>query len=64
VADRAVLVYSPPLYQRIGSRLGPIRIFEDQEPLWKAVEGRLKQPPEMVRVFPSGGLTYCPVENG
>ena len=62
VADRAVLVYAPPLYQRIGSRLGPIQIFDDQRKLWEAVEASRNGPPELVRVFPSGGLTYCQVE--
>ncbi len=64
VADRAVLVYAPPLYQRLGPRLGPIRIFENQELLWDAVEECLKGRPEVIRVFPSGGLTYCPVRDG
>src|SRR5262249_36898542 len=30
VADRTVLVYSPPLGERIGPRLGPIQLFADQ----------------------------------
>ncbi|HEU5115629.1 MAG TPA: lactate racemase domain-containing protein [Isosphaeraceae bacterium] len=63
VADRAVLVYAPPLYQRLGPRLGPIRIFENQELLWEAVAECLKGRPELIRVFPSGGLTYCPVRD-
>ena len=30
VVDRTVLVYAPPLFERIGPRLGPIRLFDDQ----------------------------------
>ena len=36
VVDRTVLVYSPPLRQRLGPRLGPIRLFADQASLWRA----------------------------
>ena len=61
VVDRDVLVYAPPLRDRIGRRLGPIHLFDDQEDLWRAVgksAGRGGSPPR-VQVFPSGGLTYC-----
>ncbi len=51
----------PPALSAPGPRLGPIRIFETQEPLWEAVEECLKNRPNLIRVFPSGGLTYCPV---
>ncbi len=61
VADRAVLVYSPPLRERIGPRLGPVQIYADPVELWRGVEKALGKTPESVRVFPSGGLTYCPV---
>ena len=30
VVDRTVLVYAPPLHERIGGRLGPVRVFADQ----------------------------------
>ena len=62
VVDREVLVYAPPLHASIGSRLGPIRIFDDQAKLWEAARWALKGgPPPRYRVFPQGGLTYCPV---
>jgi hypothetical protein len=64
VVDRTVLVYAPALYDRIGPRLGPVRLFADQDALWQAAgtvgmssvvrgQERLR-----VRVFPQGGLTY------
>lgn len=59
VVDRAVLVYAPPLFDRLGPRLGPVRLFGDQAALWRAAEDALsgvKSP--LVRVFPQGGLTY------
>jgi len=62
VVDRTVLVYSPPLFQAIGSHLGPIRLFDDQSQLWEAAEAalpRINAP--RCRVFPQGGLTYCAV---
>jgi lactate racemase len=61
VVDRTVLIYSPPLYERIGGRLGPIRIFADQSALWDSAAealGRVARP--AARIFPQGGLTYCP----
>ena len=36
VVDRTVLVYAPPLYDRIGPRLGPVRLFADQAALWRS----------------------------
>ena len=36
VVDRTVLVFAPPLYDRLGPRLGPIRLFADQARLWQA----------------------------
>ncbi len=66
VVDRNVLVYAPPLHDLIGPRLGPIRIFADQEELWRAVSVQCSvfsvQRPmgkAQVRVFPMGGLTYA-----
>ncbi|WP_435011524.1 lactate racemase domain-containing protein [Tundrisphaera lichenicola] len=61
VVDRTVLVYAPPLFDRIGPRLGPIRLFADQARLWEAAREALPgidRP--RCRVFPQGGLTYCP----
>jgi lactate racemase len=63
VVDRTVLVYAPPLYERLGHRLGPVRLFSDQSELWNATAvalNRRHQPtnPLRVRVFPHGGLTY------
>lgn len=60
VADRAVHVYAPPLRQRLGPRLGPVRLHDDQAELWRSVEGSLGRSPRAAHVFPSGGLTYCP----
>ena len=36
VVDRTVLVYAPPLHDRIGPRLGPVHLFADQTALWHA----------------------------
>jgi hypothetical protein len=61
VVDRTVLVYAPPLHARLGPRLGPIRLFADQAPLWRAAADALAGiPAPGIRVFPQGGLTYCP----
>jgi hypothetical protein len=65
VVDRTVLVYAPPLRERIGPCLGPIRLFADQDALWQAASGGSQgsgvrgQERLRVRVFPQGGLTYC-----
>jgi lactate racemase len=63
VVDRTVLVYAPPLFDRIGPVLGPVRLFADQAALWRAAAEALRrrgvsQP--TLRVFPQGGLTYAP----
>ncbi len=61
VVDRTVLVYAPPLCDRIGPRLGPIRLFADQAKLWQVAADALpRTPAPRCRVFPQGGLTYCP----
>ena len=61
IVDRTVLVYAPPLHERFGPRLGPFRIFDDRAKLWDAVAEALpKGVVPRVRVFPRGGLTYCP----
>lgn len=66
VTDRKVLVYAPPLYQRVGSRLGPVRLFGEQAALWQATAAAIKRDNGAVpagtlrlRVFPQGGLTYA-----
>jgi hypothetical protein len=65
VVDRTVLVYAPALCDRIGPRLGPVRLFADQDALWHAAahagrgSGARGQERLRVRVFPQGGLTYC-----
>ena len=61
VVDRTVLVYAPPLHDRIGPRLGPIRVFADQDKLWDEAAKALGDPSRArVRIFPQGGLTYAP----
>ena len=63
VVDRAVLVYAPPLFDRLGPRLGPVRLFGDQAALWRAAEDVLNSvAAPRVRVFPQGGLTYVSTE--
>ena len=62
VVDRTVLVFSPPLRERLGPRLGPIRLFDDQAALWKAageVLARQGIEAPRTRIFPQGGLTYA-----
>jgi lactate racemase len=62
VVDRTVLVYAPPLFDKIGPHLGPIRLFDDQTKLWQAAAEALPGIAHpRCRVFPQGGLTYCPV---
>lgn len=61
VVDRTVLVYAPALFDRVGPRLGPVRLFTDQSALWRAASDALGgDPSPRVRVFPQGGLTYAP----
>lgn len=61
VVDRTVLVYAPPLAEQLGPRLGPIRLFADQDALWKAASEALANVSDpRIRVFPQGGLTYAP----
>ena len=61
VVDRTVLVYSPPLFDRVGPRLGPVRLFNDQAALWQAAGNALPGVDyPRYRIFPQGGLTYCP----
>jgi len=66
VVDRKVLVYAPPLYQRVGPRLGPVQLFGDQAALWQAAAAALGRHDRALptgtlrlRVFPHGGLTYA-----
>jgi hypothetical protein len=64
VVDRTVLIYAPPLRERIGAHLGPVRVFADQAELWRAAEAALRRDrrshPVRAHLFPQGGLTYCP----
>ena len=41
VVDRTVLVYAPPLRERIGPRLGPVRLFGDLDELLGSSLARL-----------------------
>lgn len=63
VVDRAVLVYAPPLHDRLGPHLGPVRLFADQPSLWQAAHRILARNHTLqprVHIFPQGGLTYVP----
>jgi lactate racemase len=71
VVDRAVLVYAPPLRQRVGPRLGPVRLFAELDALWQAAGTAIKSnqtqrahAPVRIRVFPHGGLSYAPFRQG
>ena len=60
VVDRDVMVYAPPLRERIGPRLGPIRLFADLSELGEAASKVVRRTPTpRARIFPRGGLTYC-----
>ncbi len=62
VVDRTVLVYAPPLFERVGPRLGPVRLFDDVGALWDAAARALPGVSRPgCRIFPQGGLTYCPM---
>ncbi len=64
VVDRTVLVYAPPLFDRLGPRLGPVLLFNDLTRVWQAAAAALSGvTPPRVRVFPQGGLTYAPAHN-
>lgn len=60
VAERPILIYAPPLHEQLGRHLGPVRIYERLETLWRDSERALGQVPRQPVVFPVGGLTYCP----
>lgn len=63
VVDRTVLVYAPPLFEKVGPTLGPVRVFDDPARLWAAADDALRRQGvtvPLVRVFPQGGLTYAP----
>ena len=50
----------PPLHDRLGPRLGPIRLYADQGRLWRDAAEPWPATRPRVRVFPQGGLTYVP----
>ena len=65
VVDRTVLVLAPPLRDRIGPRLGPVQLFNDQESLWRSARKALgpllgSGETPTLRIFPQGGLTFAP----
>ncbi|MDX2038246.1 MAG: lactate racemase domain-containing protein [Isosphaeraceae bacterium] len=61
VVDRTILVYSPLLRERVGKRLGPIRIHDDPMRLWQdAAESLGTTIAPRIRVYPRAGLTYAP----
>ena len=62
VVDRTVLVYAPPLHERLGPRLGrsgssPIRTSCGSRRLRPSIVVAARRAPRL-RVFPQGGLTY------
>ncbi len=62
VVDREVLVFAPPVRERLGPRLGPVRLFSNQTALWSAAAeclNRQTREAACIRVFPRGGLTYA-----
>jgi hypothetical protein len=60
VVDRNVMVYAPPLREKLGPRLGPIRLFADQHEMYEVARRDLRDIANpTARVFPRGGLTYC-----
>src|SRR5207302_1874891 len=51
VVDRTVLVYAPPLHDRVGPVLGPVRLFANQGRLWQAAaEALAGRSPASLRV--------------
>ena len=61
VVDRTILIYSPLLFEKIGTHLGPIRVYREMEPLWRDARRALGENPlPSIRVFPQAGLTYAP----
>ncbi len=56
VVDRSVLVYAPPLCERIGPRLGPVRLFDDQAALWQSGRRRTRSTRSAGRGSPCPGL--------
>lgn len=61
VVDRSVMVYSPLLRARLGSRLGPIRLYDEPSAIWSDVDHILKSQTYSARLFPQGGLSYAPL---
>jgi hypothetical protein len=59
VVDRAVFILSPELRERLGRRLGPVRLHGDEGELWRDLE-RVVGLPERVQLYPWGGLSYVP----
>ena len=59
VVDREVMVFAPPLREKLGPRLGPIRLFADQDEMWAASRHLLRKVDHpTARLYPRGGLTY------
>ena len=47
--------------QKVVIERGPVRVFADQGSLWRAAAEALEGVEHPVgRIFPQGGLTYCP----
>ncbi|MBI1324600.1 DUF2088 domain-containing protein [bacterium] len=59
VLDRHVVVYSPEMKSHFGSRLGPVRIVDRTEDLWRWIS-KSRGSGASVTTFPYGGLSYVP----
>ncbi len=59
VLDRDVVVYSPEMKSHFGARLGPVRIVDSPEELWKWISKSCGSG-AAVTTFPYGGLSYVP----
>ena len=67
VVDRTVLVYAPPLHERMGSRLGPVQLFaelDDALGSCRRLDREQSDTEQPVRrcgsgSFPKGGFRMC-----
>lgn len=64
VVERDVYVYAPALRERVGPRLGPVRLYAELPELWADLGSRMGGRAPVARLFPHGGLTYVPKSGG